>query len=477
MKKVLLAAMVLVFLAPAQSWAWDITNRWTTTKTDGGGNSRGDALTLLWSVVPDGESYSRASNTDLIDYLDVGWNVSQANRTPDLTNRPWWDMMRRVYDQYSRVSGLTMIYEPEQNPDGSDTGKSGDIRIGGVPFTWENDKGGVLADNSFPNNGDMRIDTYRGNNGVPSWWHTNNAAFRNLIAHESGHGVGLSHDSSSGRNFVMETPLQTNFWGLQFDDIYAFNRLYGDPLEKNGGNDSSGTATSLGNLSTLGSARLGQDANNFGVSEMDDQWLGIDGNTDEDWFSFETTSTSLVNISVRPLGPSYTTNDQGSVITSAMSDLNFRVFGNNGLAQLAFVDNEIAGLTESVTELLLPSGGTYHIEVDGEADFNQFYQLDVSVFDVGIVSDLNGDGVVSAPDWQLFKQGQGVDMSGMTAAQAAALGDLDGDFDNDWEDFRYFKLAYTNQMGDIGVRTLPEPSAALITTLGMFALLLKGRRK
>ena len=468
------ALIVTVVASGTTAHAWKISNRWTATKTDGGGNLRGDALTLQWSVVPDGESYSRAGTTDLIDYLDVGWNVSQANRTPDLTNRPWWSIMNRVYEQYSRVSGLTMVYTPEQNSDGTDAGQSGDIRIGGIPFTWENDKGGVLADNSFPNNGDMRIDTYRGSNGVPSFWHTNNAAFRNLIAHESGHGVGLEHDSSSGRNFVMETPLNTGFWGLQFDDIYAFNRMYGDPLEKNGGNDNSNMATLLGNVSVEESYRLGEDAANFDAAEMEDQWMGIDGNSDEDWFEFTAHHTSFINIEVTPLGPSYTTNAQGSIDTSAMSDLKFRVYDSDGSTLIATIDSSNAGEAETF-EFLTPSTGSFFIEVDGETDQNQFYQLDViSDFDAGIQSDLNQDGQITLLDWHAFKSGQGIDMSALSPSSAAELGDLDGDLDNDYQDFNYFKLAFENENGagsfSALLASVPEPSSLGLMLLGSLVL-------
>ena len=271
--------------ASSECLAYDWQGRWTSTKTDGGGIARGDAITLTWSVVPDGESYSRASNSNLIEYLDDGWNVPQALRTPDLTDRSWWDIMRRVYEQFDRVSGLTLVYEPEQNSDGTDTGRSGDIRIGGVPFTWDDDgTGGVLADNAFPNNGDMRIDTNRSSNGTPSFWHSNGPQFRNLIAHESGHGVGLGHSDITGANAVMETPLESNFWGLQFDDIYAFNRSYGDPLEEGGGNDTFASAYDFGQLAYNDQLTLGADANDSVVAELDDDWLGIDGTSDQDWF-------------------------------------------------------------------------------------------------------------------------------------------------------------------------------------------------
>ena len=382
LQKLVFFGLLLILIAKQSipnACAYDITNRWTNTKTDGGGNSRGDALTLLWSVVPDGEGWSRGGPSDLIDYLDVGWNVAAANRVPDLTNRPWWAMMDRVYEQYERVSGLTLTYEPEQNPDGSDTGVSGDLRIGGVPFTWENDKGGVLADNSFPNNGDMRIDTYRGNNGVPSFWHTNNNAFRNLISHESGHGVGLSHSDISGANSVMETPLESNFWGLQFDDVYAFNRLYGDPLEKNGGNDDYMTAYDFARVDPGNSVVLGLDASGSSVNEMDDDWVGIDGNSDEDWFTFFVTETAQIDVTVSPMGPSYTTNEQGDFDAKERADLNFQIVGTDGSSVLTTVDATDIGQVEQLSNFTLPSPGRYYIRVDGEADQNQFYQLDLAV--------------------------------------------------------------------------------------------------
>lgn len=359
--------------------AYDITNRWTNTKTDGGGLQYGDPTTLLWSVVPDGESWSRGGPSDVIDALDDGWGVAAIDRTPDLTNRPWWSIMDRVYDQYTRVSGLTMIYEPEQNADGTDTGMSGDIRIGGVPFTWENDTGGVLADNSFPNNGDMRIDTYRNpSNGNPSFWISNPGQLRNLIAHESGHGIGLSHSDISGANAVMETPLETSFWGVQFDDVYAMNRLYGDPREKNGGNDTMATATDLGNLGTNGSVDMGTDAVDSVVGELDGDWLGIDDDADTDWFKFTTTGQAWTSIQVRPDGPTYTTAEQGSNIDfSARSDLSYEVYNASGV-KILDMDLEEAGTREFIDHMAI-GPGDYFIKVNGEANLNQFYRLDVDV--------------------------------------------------------------------------------------------------
>jgi hypothetical protein len=366
----------LAIAAALPSLGYEIGGRWTETQRDGGGIERGDPITLLWSIVPDGESYERSSNSDLIDYLDDGWNVPAAARTPLLTSRPWWSVINSAYAQYNRVSGLRMAYVSELRADGSDSGREGDIRIGGELI--DNNPGGVLADNTFPNGGDMRIDTSRDGNGVPSGVHTSAAPFRNLISHESGHGVGLGHSDLQGAESVMESFLQDHFFGLQFDDVYAFNRLYGDPLEKSGGNDSSSTATLLGAFSSPGVAIRGADAMDSVVEEEDDDWLGIDGTSDQDWFRFSTTKTAVVDLRVTPIGPSYTTTEQGAFNAAAQADLVMEIYSPE-MMLLRSIDQAALGGAEGVNSLTLMQPGDYFVRVAGRQDNNQFYRIDLDV--------------------------------------------------------------------------------------------------
>ncbi|MEQ8211283.1 MAG: pre-peptidase C-terminal domain-containing protein [Lacipirellulaceae bacterium] len=355
--------------------AFDIVNRWTNTQTDGAGINRGDAITLTWSFVPDGEDYSRALNSELIDYLDDGWNVAAIDRVPDLTNRPWWSVFETAYDQYNRVSGITLAYVAEQDSGGNDTGQFGDIRIGGavIPETNSN----ILADNAFPNNGDMRIDTRRVN-GNADFFHVNTPQLRNLVSHETGHGVGLGHsDIISGANAVMETPLESNFFALQFDDIYALNRSYGDPLEKNGGNDSFATASTLGSLSINDSVVIGTSADDAVVEQNDSDWVGLDGGNDIDWFRFTLTEPAAVNINLRPQGPTYETQQQGVFNAQAQSNLSFSLYSSGGNF-LTAVDSQSIGEAEQLIGFTLPAAGDYLVRVDSLEDQNQFYELDIA---------------------------------------------------------------------------------------------------
>jgi len=357
--------------------AYDIGNRWTNTQVDGSGIARGDAITLRWSVVPDGEDYSRDNNSEVIEYLDDGWNVEPVDRSADLTNRPWWNWMDRVYDQYSRVSGISMIYVHEQFANGTDSGMEGDIRIGGqvIPESGSN----TLADNAFPNNGDMRIDTRRDADGDPDFFHSNGPQLRNLIAHESGHGIGLNHsDILSGTNAAMETPLDADFWGMQFDDIYAMNRSYGDPLEKNGGNDTLGMAYDLGSHGLGSSAIVGSDASDGVVNENDGDWVGIDGNSDLDWYRVSVADTGAMSVSLRPQGPAYETQEQGSFDAKLQSNLSFRLYDAFGTLQTT-VENAGLGEGEQLGPFAVTTPGDYYVRVAGTEDRNQFYELAVEV--------------------------------------------------------------------------------------------------
>jgi hypothetical protein len=471
-------ALVATVLTVPDAFAYDIVNRWSATQVNGGGLQRGDPVTLRWSVVPDGQSYSRSANSQLIQFLDDGWNVPAAQRGFDYTNRPWWTVMNDAYAQYERVAGFTMVYVPELTAAGTDTGLEGDIRIGGENL--DGTPGGALADNTFPNDGDMRIDVTREANGSVGFYFATEPGFRNLIIHESGHGVGLGHVefvNGSGKA-VMEGGLRTDIWGFQFDDIYGLNRQYGDPREKNGGNNTPATANLMGNFTTSAAVSWGTDATDGTIEQFDDDFLSIDGSNDADWFRFSITGDTFANIKLSPIGPSYTTVQQGFIDATMYSDLNLQFFIQNPggtLSLLSTVNQHGLGEAELIPAWQLTTPGDYLVRVRGTQDFNQFYQLDLNLSELplpGMSADLNLDGLATIDDWQIFIAHAYTELGGLSPLDAFQLGDLDLDGDNDFDDFRYFKSAYdlANGLGAFSsIGQIPEPQTlilALFTAIG-----------
>jgi hypothetical protein len=129
------------------------------------------------------------------------------------------------------------------------------------------------------------------------------------------------------------------------------------------------------------------------------------------------------------MGPSYTTEEQGSFVGQERADLNFKLFASDGTTLLHSADTQQIGGIESVDALYLPEAGDYFIEVDGDSDLNQFYQLDLNV-SPSIPGDFDGDGDIDGADFLAWQNGDspvphsGLDLANWQAnygATASAL--------------------------------------------------------
>jgi BNR repeat-containing family member len=110
------------------------------------------------------------------------------------------------------------------------------------------------------------------------------------------------------------------------------------------------------------------------------------------------------------------------------------------------------------------------------------YDLDiVALTDFGplsgkVLGDLNGDNAVDMSDFADFIAAMYTDLSSLTAAQAYAKGDLNGDFSNNAEDFILFRQYYDAVHGAGSLRhalaVVPEPFATVMvgTTATVLAI-------
>lgn len=382
--KVLAAtAAAAAFCLPLQSvYAFELAGRWP--------GAQGDAATLTWSIMPDGtplEGFNGegASPSNIVSQFRSFYGIVHNAADTDYAGEEWYDRIREGVTRWSSVSGLILNYQTDDGaPQTFSTltspgnGLRGDIRIGGHAIDGS---GGILAYNYFPNlGGDGVIDT-AGNSYMAANQGSDSRKLRNVVSHELGHGLGLDHTSGISNN-LMNASTTTGvppYDGPQLDDILGIQRHYGDANEKNGGNDTTATATDLGALSSASPIAIGQDAIDQSVGRFETDFVSIDDDSDTDVFMFTVGADGLLNALLQPLGPTQRFGDPDDSTLydySAFSDLSLELL--DGLGNVIAIDNNgLAGETESFDDFMLLAGD-YFLRIGGGDDFAQFYGLQLS---------------------------------------------------------------------------------------------------
>ncbi len=364
-------------------------NGWTSTSS--GPSGLGQPATLTWSIARNGTSLPSGlgepfSPSNLITFLDTLHHGGPGPGGADLTQRAWFPLVESAFERWDSLSGITFNYEP--NDDGAALssgnpgilGRRGDHRIGGHSIDGQISPT-FLAYNYFPNFSDMVIDT----DEVSRWGNPegNYIRFRNMLMHEMGHGLGLQHLSSSDSNFLMEPFLAIDFDGPQLDDILGIHRLYGDVNEKGAGNDNYVNSTTLGRFWPGQSAQVGVDATDTVVDFDDVDFLSIDGSSDVDFFRFTILAPSVIDLELKPLGPTYLEGPQGgsgfSFNTATMSDLTLTLWDRDGTSILEFANDAGLGEAEELQDVFLYEPGDYYLSVAGTQNAAQFYELGLDV--------------------------------------------------------------------------------------------------
>lgn len=347
---------------------FQLVNRWSTTATNGGGLGQGAPTTITYSFVPDGTPINGG-----VGEPAAPSNLFAAFNAAFPSQATWQTQIQNSFTDWGNLTGITYVFEP--NDDGVTLGSlagvvgvRGDVRIGGHFIDGGSN---ILAYNSFPNNGDMVLDT--GDTAFYSNAGTTYLRLRNTIRHEHGHGLGMAHSCPINNTKLMEPFLSTAFNGPQFDDIAGAQRFYGDNLEPN---DTTGTASDLGSLNNGTTTR---------------STVSVDDNSDVDFYQFTITTPKRVTTSVTPAGASYLSGpqlangscDPGTAFDPRIqNDLGIEVRSTNGTTVLGTANANPAGQAETLVDINLPAAGTYFIRVfAGASDTAQMYDLSVTIND------------------------------------------------------------------------------------------------
>ena len=391
--------------------AYFTTTRWVVS----GSSTQGSPITLKWSMpadglsIPDGITGGAASPNNLNATFVTKFGSVEAGK----------NLLRQVYARWSDLSGVNYTEVTDDNAVWGASGGTtrGDIRIVGRAFA---NSGGVLAYNFFPNNGDMVIVTSNSN----AWSAANNQRyFRNIIAHEHGHGLGFSHVCPSNNSKLMEPFITTAFDGPQNDDIRAAQRQYGDNYEPN---DTYNTGSAVINES--GSTSLPN--------------LSIDDNSDVDYFKFNANAGGTITAFVFPTGPSsYLNGPQNAngscsagtaFLPLVVQDLVISIYRGTSTTPLIVQNASGPGAVETISNFAFPASDVYSIRVSSAitTDDVQLYTLSTTIVATAPrIGDFDGNGIVNGADlgillavWGPVTCGSQYDLNGDCIVNGADLG-------------------------------------------------------
>lgn len=401
------------------SFAYYNNGNWTST-SQGPVGPVGSPMSISWSIVPDSTllngSGTPSAQSNFIATMD-SWFGSGPGGS-DLTQRPWFTLLDQSFDRWEALSGVTFVYQPNDDGvihgSGTNLGNSlrGDIRLAGYNVDGT---GGTYGLSWFVPNSDLTLDM--GDMAHFTDATNNYRNFRNTLAHEIGHALGMGHFTSNA-NFLMEGAFSAAYDGPQFDDIRGIQYVYGDVYEKSNagmGNDSVLTAIPLGNLSVGGALALGthSDTGNV-VAAAEFDFLSISNSSDVDFFSFTTTGPLSLSIALSPEGSTYTnkigSNPTTTVTAIAISDLGLELYSvvEGVETLLRTVDLNPIGGDETLSGFGLLQGGEYFLKVFGDADDAQMYQFGItaSAYEVTQPGDFDSDGDVDGRDFLIWQRGE-----------------------------------------------------------------------
>ena len=312
----------------------------------------------------------------------------------------WKPFFRAAFDRWEDLTGNRYIETTDDGapwPDATGPfhgfGTRGDLRI---TSALDDGPGGTLAFNFFPEFGDMLLDSADlvGTRFLnPAG---NQVYLRNVIMHEHGHGMGMSHVCPREDNKLMEPFVSTVFDGPQKDDRLGAQRLYGDTFELN---------NSIG-------ASIPPVVSGLSISNPNPQSfqnLSIHNSIDTDHFRFTTSAGAYsLSVTVSPTTGAYLTGPQtqqcntGTSFNPALGvDLQVDVLDSLGVVMQS-KNAATLGSAESINNLQLADPDTYHIRVkraDGTSFNNvQGYSMTVVIQPIGTSADISGDGCVDGND-------------------------------------------------------------------------------
>lgn len=364
---------------------YQLNNRWSGNYIGADGVTRsygtsGDPIVLTWSFVPDGLSISSGigeavANSNLFATMDLNF-ANQGGRAT------WISRVEQAFARWGQHIGVTYVRiagnaNNADADDGSSWSSSGNATRGQVRISMKpiDGGGGVLAYNNFPGSGtggNMVLDSGDAGRSFFAQLSNNNRFFRNVIAHEHGHGLGILHVCPANESKLMEPFISTNYDEVRQDDIRAGMAHYGDSSEPD---DSIATARDRGAVGvgapvvTLGAPT----ASTGGPADPVSSTLSIHRSNDLDFHKITPSAPVLLSATLTPIGSSYSAGTQTQQCTTgtalnSLDDANLALEIRDAAGTVLF-SSTAAGVTlpESISDAFLSPGVDYFFRVSGSS--------------------------------------------------------------------------------------------------------------
>jgi hypothetical protein len=333
---------------------YQVGGRWGRTATNSSTGQEGTPITLTYSFVPDGINVDGRSSV-LYQRLNTLFGSQDV----------WQAKFAQVFAEWGALTGIHYV---QTSDDGAEWPRSqgqlgirGDVRIGSRVMDGPSN---VLAYNYYPDQGDMLLDADEN-------WSSSGLDFiffRNIVAHEHGHGLGISHVCPITSTKLLEPYYSGSFDGPQHDDIRAAQLNYGDHNEPN---------NTIATASILGSINADTVLTN----------MSLDHNRDIDYYQVIIPAGRGFTVIAQPVGQTYLNgwqNNDGSCSEgstyNSLNQINLDLFlyNANGSTILSQSNTHAAGLSEQIYRYAAPpQGETYLLKVSaptGNGDV-QLYNL------------------------------------------------------------------------------------------------------
>ncbi len=127
------------------------------------------------------------------------------------------------------------------------------------------------------------------------------------------------------------------------------------------------------------------------------------------------------------------------------------------------------GVTATAAATIGPVDGNPNTDIS-IAGYNADHRAVLATYSLSLAGDFDANGLINVADWAILRANQHADLTGLSADDAWRLGDLNGDFRNDFADFAAFKTMFdgVNGAGSFAAMlAVPEPAGAVVALIAI----------